>query len=157
MRKAEGTGGTGGSDSGLEVHAVDYEANQYAQPSVMRSINGCEFRAPNRQASQSDKDYSPWIARRYVNMSVTDVQLGNGMRWKTLTGKRINYAGAGWLNVVVPQIPGQTRDNASGFHKRGPSPYTVQDVWDNGPGAQPEHPGGPGKIAAPTFINPMTG
>jgi hypothetical protein len=142
---------------GNSIEPWDNAAWRTSNTAEMRSVNGCEFRAANRQASQSDKDYSPWLARRYTNMSVTDVQLHNGMRWKVLSGKRINYAGAGFLNVVVPQIPGQTRDNVAGFHKRGPSPYRIQDVWDNGPGSQPAHPGGPGKIASPTFINPMTG
>jgi hypothetical protein len=30
-------------------------------------------------------------------------------------------------------------------------------MWEAGPGSQPDNPGGPGKIAAPVFINPMTG
>jgi hypothetical protein len=90
-------------------------------------------------------------------MSVTDVQLNNGLRWRVGAGRRINYSGAGYLNVVNPIIPGQTRDNAAGFHAKGPSPYNFADVFTNGPGAQPEHPGGPGKIAGTRLINPMSG
>lgn len=123
----------------------------------MQSMNNCERRARNRQPSQSDLDYSTWPIRRYTNMSVTDVQLNNGLHHGVASGKRINYRGAGYLWTVAPIIPGQTRDNVAGFHRKGPSPYNVDDVFTAGPGAQPEHPGGPGKIAAPTFINPMTG
>lgn len=134
-----------------------YAVGAHGAVAPMQSLNGCESRAPNRQASQSDKDYSTWLARRYTNLSVTDVQLNNGLRWKVATGLRIPYAGTGFMYAVRPQIPGQTRDNVAGFHKKGPSPYTVQDVFDAGPGSQPDHPGGPGMIAGTTFINPMTG
>jgi hypothetical protein len=123
----------------------------------MQSYNNCEIRKSNRRPSQSDVDLSPWPIRRYTNMGVTDVQLHNGLRWGTASGRRTTYRGSGYLWTVAPLIPGQTRDNVAGFHRRGPSPYNVQDVWTGGPGAQPAHPGGPGKIAAPSFINPMSG
>lgn len=90
-------------------------------------------------------------------MSTTDVQLNNGLHNRIASGKRIPYNGTGYLYAVRPQIPGQTRDNAAGFHSRGPSPYNVNDLFTNGPGAQPDHPGGPGKIAGISFINPMSG
>lgn len=90
-------------------------------------------------------------------MGVTDVQLNNGLAYGVASGKRIKYQGTGYLYAVMPIIPGQTRDNVAGYHRKGPSPYTVNDIYTAGPGAQPEHPGGPGKIAAPTFINPMSG
>lgn len=123
----------------------------------MVSYNGCEYRKSNRQPSQQDVDVSPFPIRRYTNMGVTDVQLNNGLRYGVAAGKRIGYLGTGYLYAIMPMIPGQTRDNAAGFHRHGASPYTIADAWTAGPGAQPEHPGGPGKIAAPTFINPMTG
>lgn len=123
----------------------------------MQSYNGLEMRKPNRRPSQSDVDMTPWPIRRFTNMSVTDVQLNNGLHNKIATGKRIPYSGTGFLYAIQPIIPGQTRDNVAGFHRRGPSPYNVSDVYTGGPGAQPEHPGGPGKIAAPQFINPMSG
>lgn len=145
------------SDNGTPVYGGDYGSGLHTVPLEMRSINGCEQRAPNRQASQSDKDYSPWLARRYTNLSATDVQLNNGLRWRVASGLRIPYAGSGYFYAVTPQIPGQTRDNVAGWHRKGPSPYTVQDVFQNGPGSQPEHPGGPGTIAGTTYINPMTG
>lgn len=123
----------------------------------MMSYNNCEHRKQNRRPSQSDVDDSPWPIRRFTNMGYTDVQLNNGLAYGVASGKRIPYRGTGYLYGVMPIIPGQTRDNAAGFHKRGPSPYNVQDVFTAGPGSQPQHPGGPGKIAAPTFINPMSG
>lgn len=135
----------------------NYAVRLTTAPVPMRVFNGSEFSKPNRRAPQSDVDMYPYPIRRYTNMSVTDVQLNNGLRWGVATGKRIGYEGVGYLNVVQPIIPGQTRDNAGGFHRRGPSPYRIANVFQNGPGSQPANPGGPGKIAAPTFINPMSG
>jgi hypothetical protein len=123
----------------------------------MQSYNGLERRKANRQPSQSDVDGYPTQLRRFVNMSTTDVQLNNGLHNRIASGKRIPYNGTGYLYAIMPQIPGQTRDNAAGYHARGPSPYNVADVFTGGPGAQPSHPGGPGKIAAVSFINPMSG
>lgn len=146
----------GNTDTG-QLHYPSYAAGLHTSPYPMASMNGCETRAPNRRPSQQDKDYSTWPVRRFTNMSVTDVQLNNGLRYGVASGKRWPYRGTGYLNVAQPIIPGQTRDNVAGFHRRGPSPYTIQDVWTQGPGSQPEHPGGPGKIAAPMFYNPMSG
>lgn len=123
----------------------------------MQSYNGCETWKSNRRPSQSDVDNSPYPIRRFTNVSATDVQLHNGMRWGTLTGRRIGYLGTGYLWTVAPIIPGQTRDNVAGFHKRGPSPYNVADIYAAGPGQQPEHPGGPGQVAGPVINNPMSG
>lgn len=142
------TGQTWYPDSGPTANAA---------PMRMMAYNGLETWKTNRRPSQSDVDGYPWPLRMLTNMSVTDVQLNNGLFNRVASGKRINYAGAGYLNVTQPQIPGQTRDNVSGYHRRGPSPYNVQDLFRNGPGSQPDHPGGPGKIAGPTFINPMSG
>lgn len=144
------------TDTGQFAYST-YATGLHTDPLRMRVANGSEVRKPNRQAASSDVDLSTWLARRYTNMGVTDVQLNNGLRYGVAKGRRVGYRGTGYLYAVRPIIPGQTRDNVAGFHRRGPSPYTVQDIWEQGPGAQPEHPGGPGKIAAPTFINPMSG
>lgn len=144
------------SDTG-QCQYPDYGPTLNAGVLGMRSINGCETWKPNRRPSQSDVDMSPWLARRYTNMGVTDVQLNNGLANGVASGKRVPYQGTGYLYGVMPIIPGQTRDNAAGYHKRGPSPYNVQDVYTAGPGAQPDHPGGPGKIAGTMFVNPMSG
>ncbi|HVH71533.1 MAG TPA: hypothetical protein VNB49_10535 [Candidatus Dormibacteraeota bacterium] len=141
----------GGSDTG-----------QYVFPTAtkhypMTTYNGKVVAKADRQAPTCDYDLTPRQLRRYVNMSMTDVQLNNGLFNGVASGRRINYAGAGFLYAVAPIIPGQTRDNVAGFHRRGPSPLNYQAMWEAGPGAQPANPGGPGKIAAPVFYNPMTG
>jgi hypothetical protein len=141
----------------VQVQHQDYGPVMNAAVVPMQSYNGLETRKANRQPSQSDVDGYPWPIRLLTNMSVTDVQLNNGLHNGVASGKRINYAGAGYLYAVQPQIPGQTRDNVSGFHRRGPSSYNVQDLFTAGPGSQPEHPGGPGQIAGPRVINPMSG
>lgn len=143
-------------DTGQTAYST-WAVGLHTVPLRMVVANGSEVSKRNRQAPSSDVDRSTWLARRYTNMSTTDVQLNNGLRYGVANGKRHGYRGAGYLYAVRPIIPGQTRDNVAGFHRKGPSPYTVQDVWEQGPGAQPEHPGGPGKIAAPTYINPMSG
>lgn len=145
------------TSEGGQPGAPNYGPNYAAQPFPMEVLNGCEHWKTNRRPSQSDVDVSPWLVRRYTNISVTDVQLNNGLQRGIGRGKIMHHIGEGYLYGVMPIIPGQTRDNVAGFHRRGPSPFNVQDVWDSGPGAQPLHPGGPGKIAAPRFINPMSG
>jgi hypothetical protein len=144
------------TDTGYTV-APNYSPYPQQYSARLQSVNGCESRNPRRNTSQSDMDYSPYLIRRYTNMSVTDVQLNNGLGYGVAKGGRIPYPGTGFLYGVMPIIPGQTRDNAGGYHRRGPSPYNVQDIFTAGPGSQPTHPGGPGKIASPHFINPMTG
>lgn len=146
-----------GSDDNGRTNYPDWGPTLNGTVAIMRNINGSEFRKPNRRPSQSDVDVSPWPLRRYTNVSATDVQLHNGLRWGVASGRRVPYLGTGYLYAIMPRIPGQTRDNVAGFHKRGPSPYNVQDVFDNGPGSQPAHPGGPGQIAGVQFVNPMTG
>lgn len=135
----------------------DYGSGLHTAPLSMSVYNGSEFRKPDRQAPQSDVDRYPYLIRRYTNMSTHDVQLHNGLRWGVASGRRIGYKGAGYLFTVMPRIPGQTRDNAAGWHTRGPSPLNVQNLVQNGPGSQPSNPGGPGKIAGPLFVNPMSG
>lgn len=144
-----------GSESGQPQYP-DFAGSLTTVPAGMRVINGCEVRNPYR-STPPDVDLSPYLIRRHTNMSTTDVQLNNGLHRGIGSGRRTGFAGSGYLYGVQPIIPGQTRDNVAGFHKRGPSPYTYQNIWDAGPGSQPANPGGPGKIAAPTFINPMTG
>jgi hypothetical protein len=137
------------------------KTGNYGTPSAatypMQSYNALETWKPNRRPSQSDLDGYPWPIRLLTNMSVTDVQLVNGLQNRIASGRRIPYKGTGYLYGVQPIIPGQTRDNAAGYHRRGPSPYNVSDLYQDGPGSQPAHPGGPGKIAAPKFVNPMSG
>jgi hypothetical protein len=124
----------------------------------MGILNGMVIAKADRQAPTCDYDETPILFRRYINASgKQDVQIWNGMRNRILTGWRMVYPGAGYLNVIQPEIPGQTRGNYGGFIPRGPSPYNFEDVFMAGPGSQPAHPGGPARIAAPQFHNPMTG
>src|SRR5512138_1880811 len=124
----------------------------------MQVLNGLVVAKANRRAPTSDFDMTPRQFRRNINASgLQDVQLRNGLGRKALSGKRINYRGAGYLHAAQPTIPGQTRGDVAGFHKRGPSPLNVARIFADGPGSQPQNPGGPAKIAAPNFINPMTG
>lgn len=104
-----------------------------------------------------DLDATPRQFRRNVNASgLQDVQINNGLRYGVGRGTRI-YPGITYLFASAPVIPGQQRGDAGGFHKRGPSPLNVQGLIDNGPGAQPANPGGPGRVAARYIYNPMSG
>lgn len=125
----------------------------------MQIRNGLVIRKLDRQAPSSDYDETQIEFRRYVNASgVQDVQIYNGLRNRIATGLRVVGGHAsGYLFVTQPRIPGQTRGNYGGFIPRGPSPYNVEDLFQAGPGSQPAHPGGPGKVAAPQIYNPMTG
>jgi hypothetical protein len=145
------------SDTGqltYPTYAVALHTDTYA----MQTYNGGLVRKPNRRAPSSDVDILPHQFRRYVNASgVQDVQLLNGLGNGRLAGWRIPYFGAGWLFAAAPRIPGQTRGDVAGFHPRGPSPLNYEQMWQQGPGSQPSNPGGPGRIAGPQYINPMTG
>lgn len=134
-------------------------ARQQGKPYYpMQILNGLVVGKPDRQAKTSDWDGTPRLFRRYLNASGwQDVQIENGLRSKIATGLRFGYPGAGYLSVVMPQIPGQTRGNYGGFIPRGPSPWNMQDAFMAGPGSQPSHPGGPARIAAPEYYNPGTG
>jgi len=146
------------SDTG-QLAYPDFGAAIHTAPAGMQSYNGGLVRKWNRLPSSSDADRLPHQYRRYMGdvSGQSNIQLNNGLQRGIASGLRINYAGAGYLFTVVPRIPGQTRGDVAGFHKRGPSPLNVDKLWQAGPGSQPANPGGPGKIAAPTFVNPMSG
>lgn len=151
---------SGNTESGKFVYSDygDSAKNIGATEYPMMVYNGLLVPKRNRQAPSMDQDLYPSPPlRRYQNLGVTDVQINNGLRWRVGSGLRFGYRGAGYMYGVVPQIPGQTRDNAAGFHTRGPSPLNVAAMYEAGPGSQPANPGGPGRIAAPMFYNPMTG
>lgn len=145
------------TDTG-QIAYPSYAVALHTDPYAMQTYNGGLVRKRNRQAPTSDADILPHQFRRIVNASgVQDMQLANGLRNGVAAGWRLPYMGAGWLFGVVPRIPGQTRGDVSGFHKRGPSPLNYEQMWQSGPGSQPDNPGGPGRIAGPQYINPMTG
>lgn len=145
------------TDTG-QLSYPNYGTALHTEPYPMQSDNNSLVRKNNRRPPSLDIDTLPHQFRRYVNASgVQDMQLHNGMHNRILTGLRIPYLGTGYLFAVVPRIPGQTRGDVAGFHSRGPSPLNYQALWQQGPGSQPSNPGGPGRIAGPQFINPMTG
>lgn len=136
----------------------NYAVALHTDPYAMQSYNNSLALKPNRLPPRLDVDLLPHQFRRYVNASgVQDMQLLNGLRNGVALGLRLPYLGSGWLALSAPIIPGQTRGDVSGFHKRGPSPLNYQQMWQQGPGTQPSNPGGPGRIAAPQFVNPMSG
>jgi hypothetical protein len=107
-----------------------------------------------------DIDNTPRQFRRFVNASgIQDVQLFNGLRSGIGRGVRMipGFLKNGYLYTTSPVIPGQQRGDVSGFHKRGPSPYNVQNWYQAGPGSQPANPGGPGQVAGTNLVNPMSG
>jgi|SRR5215831_1671427 len=145
------------TDTG-QLSYPDLATGCHATPAPMQGYNNGLQRKWNRLPSTSDADRLPHQLRNFVNASgAQDVQLINGLQNAIAAGLRIPYRGAGWLFAAAPRIPGQTRGDVAGFHARGPSPLNYQQMWEMGPGSQPDNPGGPGRIAAPRFVNPMTG
>jgi hypothetical protein len=112
----------------------------------------------SRSPGAFGRNITPNIWRRYTNLGYTDIQLHNGMQGQRLTGRQFPYFNDIFVINFTPRIPGQQRGDVAGFHKRGPSPYNIQDWMNAGPGSQPEHPGGPGQIVGSNQIyNPMSG
>lgn len=102
---------------------------------------------PNVLYGQADMENAPTTFARY-NMRWGDVQLNNGWM-RTNFGKRFAFRNTGYLNNIVPTIPGQTRlsgTTPNSFPMRGPAPSQWQFHVDNGPGSQPSTPGGPGYV-----------
>jgi hypothetical protein len=144
--------------AGSSAH-LDTEGYGTVTEALMGLYTGrIDGRKLNRSAPTCDTDRLPHPIRHFVDPSnVLQTQLQNGLRWRVGSGKRWTYPGAGYLYGAFPSIPGQTRGDVAGFHRRAPAPMNVQALWKSGPGSQPSNPGGPGKIAAPYFFNPMTG
>src|SRR5271156_5363652 len=81
----------------------------------MQSYNNGLVRKMNRLPPSSDADTLPHQVRNFVNASgAQDVQIHNGLAWGRLSGRIMGYANEGFLAVVVPQIPGQTRGDVAG-------------------------------------------
>lgn len=141
-----------------QLNYGDWSTGVHTREAPMQGYNGGLRRKLNRQAPETDADILPHQLRRFVNASgAQDAQLINGLQNGIAAGFRYPYRGAGWLFMAAPRIPGQTRGDVAGFHARGPSPLNYAQMWEQGPGSQPDNPGGPGRIAAPRFVNPMTG
>lgn len=145
------------SDTGHAVSA-NYSTTLHTHSAPMTPYNGGLRLRMNRLPPTTDADLLPHQSRSYVDASgALAVQINNGLHNRVAAGLRIPYFGTGWLFAAAPRIPGQTRGDVAGFHRRGPSPLNWQSMWQSGPGSQPDNPGGPGRIAAPRFVNPMTG
>lgn len=77
-----------------------------------------------------------------------DLQLSNGVG-STNFGRRFTYSNVGYLANVMPTIPGQSRlsgTTPNSYPARGTAPSQWQFHVDNGPGSQPNYPGGPGYV-----------
>jgi hypothetical protein len=145
------------SDTGQHVSG-NYAVSLHTHSAPMTFYNGGLRLKMNRLPPTTDADLLPHQSRSYVNASgAQDVQINNGLQNRVAAGLRTPYFGTGWLFAAAPRIPGQTRGDVAGFHARGPSPLNYQSMWQSGPGSQPDNPGGPGRIAASQFVNPMTG
>lgn len=130
--------------------------NNLGRPLV--DFYGKQWAAPfNAQYIRAWQDHTPTLQRRDDGGAVSgrdNVQLINPVA--TTSRKRIVlYTAAGYLWAVVPRIPGQTRDNFGGFHMRGIDPQSYAAMVARGPGSNPVNPGGPGKIAGRSYVNPM--
>jgi hypothetical protein len=112
---------------------------------------------PNILYGQDDMMNAPVTFNR-IGTRWGDVQLSNG--WdRTNYGRRLQYATAGYLNVVMPNIPGQSRQSgqqAGDFPVKGMAPAQWQYHFDQTAGMQPNYPGGPGQ-AMGTIFNPGSG
>lgn len=96
--------------------------------------------------------------RKWTNLGYNDVVIKNGLGGGVASGRRFPYFAQMYVWNFIPRRVGETRGDAGGFHKRGPSSYNVEDWIQQGPGSQPDHPGGPGQVVGSNIIyNPMSG
>src|ERR1700722_17802518 len=91
----------------------------------MESYRGLSAIPNPARNNGEDIDNTPRQFRRVVNASGSqDLQIHNGLRWGVGRGNRVipsQLASFFWAqNSQIPVIPGQTRGDVSGFHKRGP-------------------------------------
>lgn len=108
----------------------------------------------------NDVDNSPIIFNRF-GTRWGDIQLKNGLANNVASGRINGYRGEGWYDVVVPTIPGQTRQYGgqlpANYVAKGPAPSQWQNAYDSTAGQQPLYPGGPGQAMGPVLINPGSG
>jgi hypothetical protein len=142
------------------------EQNPTANPQVtgmrpMGSINGTLQANPHIAGPYArDMDYSPIIYNLF-GTRWGDVQLKNGLANGVASGRINSYRGEGWYDVIVPVVPGQTRQYGGGlpgnYPAKGPAPSQVQSAFDMNAGSQPSYPGGPGQAMGVYLINPGSG
>jgi hypothetical protein len=121
---------------------------------VMEDTRG----VPNTEQHYArDYDHTPIIFTRFATRW-GDMQLKNGLANGVASGKIWGYRGEGWLNVLVPTVPGQTRRFGGAlpgnYVARGPAPSQWQNNFNAGPGSQPMYPGGPGQVAGSMLVSP---
>jgi hypothetical protein len=150
----------------------EYPANAHPQidpePTALRAmqpLNGLTFANPNIGGSSGpaastyarDIDGTPITFNRF-GTRWGDMQLKNGLANGVASGKIWGYRGEGWYDVVVPTIPGQTRQigkTPNTFVPRGGAPSQWQNYVQSGPGSQPDYPGGPGQVMGGQLVSPM--
>jgi hypothetical protein len=150
---------------------TDYEANKYPASDLAAGIPvgvfpgyiGTDQHAiietfPGAVSKRID-DSPITFARYNMSRGVHDVQLSNGWQY-TNYGQIQNYRNEGYLAVVMPQIPGQSRLSgssiSSGFVPRGPAPAQWQ-ANVNAVQQQPSNPGGPGQLLGPVAMGGARG
>jgi hypothetical protein len=92
--------------------------------------------------------------------NVAGIQLFNG--WCFTSARRSTLPGAGYLDVTMPRLPGQTRQgnpNRTNYMPHGAAPSQWRAAANSGVGANtPPNPGGPGQMLnGATLTNPGTG
>lgn len=151
----EGFGETYGVSIEINPSTIDAHA-------PMESYNGRVFANPHMYTPNRDQEYdnTPIIFNR-IGTRWGDLQLKNGLANGVASGRIWGYRGEGWLDNVVPVIPGQTRQigggNPANFVARGGAPSQYQQMYDQTAGSQPMYPGGPGYTVGTSLYNPGSG
>lgn len=128
----------------------------------MQSYNGHVGPNPHMLAPNRGQEYdtTPITFNRF-GTRWGDVQLKNGLANGVGSGRIYGYRGEGWLDVVVPVWPGQTRlmgGTSPGYYPaRGGAPSQYQQMIDQTAGSQPMYPGGPGYAVGQSLYNPGSG
>lgn len=138
------------SDDGNVAH---FDAHMADTPPFypMEVMNGFLTAKPNRHAPTTDADLAPREFRRFVGGSgIHDVQLNTGLWRKRAMGRRISFVN--YLYAANARIPGQRRDNYSGYVKNGPGPIETQKFSPD----QQVDPGGLRQIMGSNVFNPGT-
>jgi hypothetical protein len=134
-----------------------YDAHDQNSPPYypMEVMNGYLTAASNRHNPSTDIDLSPREFRRFVEASgAQNVQLNNGLYRGNGSGRRITFVN--YLYAAGSRIPGQDRDNYGGYVKNGIGPLEYQNLFRQGPGSQPQSPGGVRQILGGSVFNPGT-
>lgn len=107
-----------------------------------------------------DYDATPIIFAR-IATRWADIQLKNGLANGVASGRINGYRGEGWLDNVVPVVPGQTRLSGmrmpGNYPAKGPAPSQWQNAYNSTAGSQPMYPGGPGYVVGAELYNPGSG